>query len=92
MQKNLSLLTLRLDVVVNDICGLTGLSIISAICNGETSPEKLASLRHGNCRKSEAEIANALQTNGRKDYLFALRQELDMCDSTFRKRYRSATG
>jgi transposase len=77
MQKNLSLLNLRLDVVVNDICGLTGLNIIRSICDGETSPEKLASLRHGNCRKSEAEIARALQSNGRKDYLFALRQELD---------------
>jgi transposase len=85
MQKNLSLLNLRLDVVVNDICGLTGLNIIRAICNGETSPEKLASLRHGNCRKSEAEIARALQSNGRKDYLFALRQELDTYDHLQRK-------
>ncbi len=78
MQKYLRLLNLRLDVVVDDICGLTGLAIIDAICKGETSPEKLAELRHGNCRKSEAEIAKALQTNGRKDYLFALNQELEM--------------
>ena len=85
MQKNLSLLNLRLDVVVNDICGLTGLNIIRAICNGETIPEKLASLRHGNCRKSEAEIARALQSNGRKDYLFALRQELDTYDHLQKK-------
>jgi transposase len=85
MQKNLSLLNLRLDVVVNDICGLTGLNIIRAICDGETSPEKLASLRHGNCRKSEAEIARALQSNGRKDYLFALRQELDTYDHLQKK-------
>jgi transposase len=85
MQKNLSLLNFRLDVVVNDICGLTGLNIIRAICEGETSPEKLASLRHGNCRKSETEIARALQSNGRKDYLFALRQELDTYDHLQRK-------
>ena len=78
MQKYLRLLNLRLDVVVNDICGLTGLAIIRAICAGETNPEKLASLRHGNCHKSEEEIAKALQTNGRKDYLFALKQELEM--------------
>ncbi len=95
MQKYLRLLNLRLDVVVNDICGLTGLAIIRSICDGETNPEKLASLRHGNCRKSEDEIAKALQTNGRKDYLFALRQELEMyefyqskieqCDSEIEK-------
>lgn len=80
MQKYLRLLNLRLDVVVNDICGLTGLLIIRAICQGETNPKKLASLRHSNCRKSEVEIAKALQSNGRKDYLFALQQELDTYD------------
>jgi transposase len=78
MQKYLRLLNLRLDVVVNDICGLTGMAIIEAICKGETKPEKLAELRNGNCRKSEAEIAKALVSNGRMDYLFALQQELDM--------------
>lgn len=78
MQKYLRLLNLRLDVVVNDICGLTGLTIIKAICNGEKNPEKLASLRHANCKKSEAEIAKALHSNGRNDYLFALKQELEM--------------
>ena len=85
MQKNLRLLNLRLDVVVNDICGLTGLLIIRAVCNGETNPQKLAALRHGNCRKSEAEIARALQSNGRKDYLFALKQELDTYDHLQKK-------
>jgi transposase len=85
MQKYLQLLNLRLEVVVKDICGLTGLSIIRAVCNGETIPEKLASLRHGNCRKSEAEIAKALQSNGRKDYLFALQQELETYDHLQKK-------
>lgn len=80
MQKYLRLLNFRLDVVVNDICGLTGLLIIRAICQGETNPQKLASLRHGNCRKSEQEIAMALQSNGRKDFLFALKQELENYD------------
>ncbi len=52
MQKYLRLLNRRLDVVVKDMTGLTGMAIIEAICSGETNPEKLASLRHGNCRKS----------------------------------------
>lgn len=81
MQKYLRLLNLRLDVVVKDICGLTGMSIIKAICEGETDAKKLASLRHGNCHKSEAEIAKALESNGRKDYLFGLQQELEMYQS-----------
>ncbi len=78
MQKYLRLLNLRLDVVVKDVTGLTGLAIIEAICKGEASAEALASLRHGNCKKSEEEIAKALQTNGRKDYLFALKHEYRM--------------
>jgi transposase len=41
MQKYLRLLNLRLDIVVNDICGLTGLAIIKAICKGEQNPETL---------------------------------------------------
>lgn len=78
MQKYLRLLNLRLDVVVNDITGLTGLNIIDSICGGETNPQKLAALRNGNCKKSEEEIAKALQSNGRKDYLFGLHQEYKM--------------
>jgi hypothetical protein len=75
MQKYLRLLNLRLDVIVKDICGLTGLKIIEAICNGEKDPLKLAALRNGNCKTSEDEMSKALQTNGRKDYLFTLHQE-----------------
>lgn len=78
MHKFLHLLNLRLDVVVKDIVGLTGLAIIDSICKGETNPEILASHRHGNCRKSEEEIAKALQNNGRVDFLFGLRQEFDL--------------
>ena len=57
------------------VLGLTGSAIIEAFVKGEENGDKLAKLRHGNCRKSEAEIAKALQYNGRKDYLFALKQE-----------------
>lgn len=74
-QKYLRLMNLRLDVVVNDIVGLTGTKIISAFLAGETKGSELAKYRHYNCRKSESEIAKALQYNGRTDYLFALKQE-----------------
>ena len=67
MQKYLRLLNLRLDVVVKDV-----------VCKGEINPEKLASFRHGNCKKSEQEIAKALQSNGRKDLVFALTHEYEL--------------
>jgi transposase len=71
------LLNFRLDVVVNDICGLTGMAIIEDICRGNHDPEKLAEHRHGNCRKPKEELAKALKGNNRTDYLFGLKQELE---------------
>lgn len=75
MQKYLKWLNFRLDIVVRDVTGLTGIKIIDAICNGDLDPISLAKHRHYNCRKSEAEISKALVSNGRKDYLFGLKQE-----------------
>jgi len=75
MQKYLRLMNLRLDVVVNDIVGLTGKKIITAFINGEKSGKELAKHRHYNIKKSEEEIAKALQYNGREDYFFAFKQE-----------------
>lgn len=77
MQKYLKLLNFRLDVVVKDVTGLTGMKIIKAICDGDHDPKSLASYRHPNCRKSEEEIAKALVSNKREDYLFGLKQEFD---------------
>lgn len=77
MSQSMRLMNLRLDVVVKDIVGLTGLSIIQEICKGEIDGKKLAKLRHGNCKKSAEEIARALQSNNRQDFLFVLRQELN---------------
>ena len=77
MQKFLKLLNFRLDVVVRDVTGLTGLKIIEDICNGIIDPEELAKNRHYNCRKSEEEIAKALVSNEREDYIFGLAQEFE---------------
>lgn len=80
IQKFLKLLNFRLDVVVRDITGLTGMKIIKAIAKGENDPRVLAAFRHYNCRKSEEEIAKALVGNGREDYLNCLKQEVQIYD------------
>lgn len=77
MQKYLKLLNFRLDVVVKDVCGLTGMKIIADIVDGNLDPYELAKHRHYNCRKSEEEIAKALHGNNRKDYLFGLKQDYE---------------
>lgn len=75
MQKYLRLMNMRLDVVVKDIVGLTGKKIIADFVSGEKSGSNLAKHRHYNIKKSEQEIAKALQYNGREDYYFAFKQE-----------------
>ncbi len=80
MQKFLRLLNMRLEVVVSDICGLTGMKIIRDICSGNLEAASLSEHRHHNCRKSKEEIAKALKGNGRADYLFGLKQELESYD------------
>ncbi len=63
--------------LVKDVVGLTGLKIILIITLGKSDPHKPASLRHYKCKKSEEEITKALHSNGRKDYFYALKDELD---------------
>ena len=75
VQKYLKLLNFRLDVAVKDVCGLTGMKIITDMVNGNLDPYELAGHRHHNCKKPEEGIAKALHGNNRKDYLSGLEQD-----------------
>jgi transposase len=74
MQKALEQMNVKLPEVVSDVTGLTGMAIIRAILGGERDAVQLAKLRNGNCERTEAEIARALQGNWRAEHLFALEQ------------------
>src|SRR6516164_8067670 len=78
MQKALEQMNVKLPEVVSDITGVTGLAIIKAILAGERAPRKLAKLRDERCKRTEAEIARALQGNWREEHLFALEQALEL--------------
>jgi transposase len=80
MQKALHQMNLLLTNVVKDITGLTGMSIIRAILDGERDPYELASYRNEHCAKSEAEIAKSLQGNYKPEHLFALQQAVELYD------------
>jgi transposase len=77
MQKSLEQMNVQLHKVVSDITGQTGMAIIDAILEGERDGTKLARLRDGRCKKSEAEIAKALRGDFRDEFLFCLRQDVD---------------
>jgi len=78
MQKALSQMNLKLQHVVSDITGVTGMAIIDAIVDGERDPKALARHRHCRCARSEEEIAKALDGAYRDEHLFALRQALEL--------------
>jgi transposase len=78
MQKALEQMNVKLTEVISDIAGLTGMSIIDAILNGERDPNKLAKLRHERCNHSEEQIALALEGTWRPEHLFELRQARDL--------------
>ena len=80
MQKSLEQMNLKLTVVVADITGVTGLTIIRAILAGEHDPQTLARYRHPSCARSEEEIAKALDGNYRREHLFTLQQAVELYD------------
>jgi transposase len=78
IQKALEEMNVKLTEVVTDVLGLTGLKIIKAILAGERNAKKLARFRHEKCKRSEAEMARALQGNWRDEHLFALQQAMEL--------------
>ena len=78
MQKALEQMNVKLTEVLSEITGVTGMSIIRAILDGERDPVKLAKLRDDRCRRSEEEIALALEGTWRPEHLFELRQAYDL--------------
>ncbi|TAG53508.1 MAG: IS110 family transposase, partial [Cytophagales bacterium] len=85
MQKAMTLMNIRLDVVLNDIMGLSGRTIIESILAGERNPEVLASLANYSVKKSKEEIAKALKGNWREDLLFELKSSLSLYDTFCKK-------
>jgi len=73
MQKALIQMNIRLEASIANILGATGLSILTAILNGERDPEKLAAFRRSSCKSSREEFKEALRGNWREEHLFELR-------------------
>ena len=80
MQKALTEMNVRLDTVISDITGVTGLRILRAIIDGERDPDRLAALRDGRIRASLDRIAAALQGTWRGEHVFALTQAMQRFD------------
>lgn len=78
MQKSLRMMNLRLDVVLSDITGKSGIAIIEAILKGERSGTSLAYLANNRVRKSKEQIADALQGQWSDEHLYELNDCYDL--------------
>lgn len=78
MQKALTQMNIKLQHVLSDLTGKTGMAIIQAILAGERDARKLAALRDRRCQRDEATIAKALEGTWREEHLFALRQAVEL--------------
>lgn len=77
MQKVLQSCNIRLDSVLSDITGVSGLAIISRIIAGESDPEKLASLARGTLKATRSELIDALRGRADAHVRFLLKLHLD---------------
>jgi transposase len=74
MQKALVQMNVRLQHVLSDLSGTSGLAILDAILAGERDPVRLAQLRDYRVKASAETIAKALVGDWRAEHLFTLRQ------------------
>ena len=78
MQKALTQMNVKLQQVIRDITGKTGMDIMEAIAGGGRNPRKLARLRDPGIKADEATIAKSLQGHWREEHIFELTQALEL--------------
>ena len=78
MQKALTQMNVKLQHVIRDITGKTGMDIMEAIVGGERDPRKLAQLRDARVKADGATIARSLRGHWREEHIFELTQALEL--------------
>ena len=99
MQKALIEMNVQLSSVLSDISGVSGMSMIGAILDGERDPWTLAALVQSGVKATTEDIAKSLEGNWREELLFVLRQDVELygiyqgkiddCDLQLRKHLES---
>jgi transposase len=85
MQKALTLLNVKLQHVVSDLTGLTGMRIIKAILAGQRDPTSLVALKDGRCKQSDQAFVEALTGHWRDDHLFELKVAVELFEGYHRQ-------
>ena len=71
-------MNVKLQHVISDITGKTGMRIIEAIVAGERDPEQLAKHRDPRTRGDHETIARSLQGHWRAEHILELTQALEL--------------
>ena len=79
MQKVLIEMNVQLSNVLSDISGVSGMCMIGAILEGERDPEVLVALVQPGVKATPEDILKSLEGNWRKELLFVLRQQVELC-------------
>ena len=69
---------MKLQHVISNITGKTGMDIIEAIVKGERDPRQLARFRRPGVKANEATIMKSLQGHWREEHIFELTQALEL--------------
>ncbi|RLD64511.1 MAG: IS110 family transposase, partial [Bacteroidetes bacterium] len=95
MQKSLELMNIKLNNVIRDITGKTGIKIIESIISGERNPKKLSQHRDKRMKASREIIEKSLNGHWREEQLFNLslayehylflRDQMIKCDNEIEK-------
>ena len=76
--KALTEMNVQLANVISDISGVTGLAMIRALLAGDRDPTHLAAFKDYRIKASTHTIAKSLEGNWRDEWLFNLRQSLEL--------------
>ena len=77
MHKALTLMNIKVQNVISQLHGVSGIRIIKAIVNGERNPDRLADLCETSILKTKRDrVVASLKGNFKAEHLFALKQAL----------------
>jgi transposase len=71
----------KLSSVLSDVMGLSGRTILDALCAGESDPKQLARLMQPGVRASQEQVITALTAEVREHHRFLLRELLTLIDA-----------
>jgi transposase len=81
IQKTLEDANIKLDDVLSDVVGTSGRAMLRALIEGETDPEKLATLAHRQVRAARAELVSALRGRVTDTHRLLLKVHLDQVEA-----------